>query len=86
MLGSWLTLSERFANVAGDYFDNDHNTFASPHPFASYSANRQALISELEAIIAANLLCFWAALNTRYRQMKPGMGEFRSPIFLHPPQ
>ena len=54
MLGSWSTLSERFANVAGDYFDNDHNTFASPHPFASYLANRQALISELEAIIAAN--------------------------------
>ena len=54
MLGSWSTLSERFANVAGDYFNNDHNTFASPHPFAGYSANRQALISELEAIIAAN--------------------------------
>ncbi|MCZ8528182.1 SDR family NAD(P)-dependent oxidoreductase [Alteromonas sp. PRIM-21] len=47
-------LSERFANVAGDYFDNDHNTFASPHPFASYATNRQALISELEAIISAN--------------------------------
>lgn len=54
MLGSWSTLSERFANVAGDYFDNDHNTFASPHPFASYSTNRQAFILELESIISAN--------------------------------
>ena len=46
--------SDRFANVAGDYFDNDHNTFAVPHPFANDPSHIKMLIAELDAIIAAH--------------------------------
>ena len=46
--------SERFANVEGDYFDNDHNTFAAPHPFANDPSHIKMLITELDAIIAAH--------------------------------
>ncbi|APD89369.1 oxidoreductase [Alteromonas mediterranea] len=46
--------SERFAEVSGEYFDNDHNTFAQPHPFANDPAHVTKLIEEMEAIISAN--------------------------------
>lgn len=46
--------SDRFNSVAGDYFDNDHNTFAAPHPFAGYSTNKKALVAEMEEIISAH--------------------------------
>ncbi|AGP77529.1 short-chain dehydrogenase/reductase SDR [Alteromonas mediterranea 615] len=46
--------SDRFDSVAGDYFDNDHNTFAAPHPFAGYSTNKKALVAEMEEIISAH--------------------------------
>lgn len=46
--------SERFAEVSGEYFDNDHNTFAQPHPFANDPAHVTKLIEEMEAIISAH--------------------------------
>lgn len=47
-------LSDRFNSVAGDYFDNDHDTFAAPHSFAGYSTNKEALVIEMEEIISAH--------------------------------
>ena len=44
--------SSRFAHVAGEYFDNDHNTFAAPHPFASDAKNVTTLVEEMDALIA----------------------------------
>ncbi|MBT3134031.1 SDR family NAD(P)-dependent oxidoreductase [Alteromonas sp. ALT199] len=46
--------SPRFADVAGEYFDNDHNTFAAPHPFANNPSHVKALIAEMDALIAAH--------------------------------
>jgi len=47
-------LSERFANVKGEYFDNDNNQFAAAHPFGESRANREKLIRSLDAIVAAH--------------------------------
>tara|TARA_Y100000034_G_C6608709_1_gene265046 strand:+ start:25 stop:279 length:255 start_codon:yes stop_codon:yes gene_type:complete len=46
--------SERFADVEGDYSDNDQHTFAVPHPFANDPFHIKMLITELDAIIAAH--------------------------------
>lgn len=47
-------LSSQFENVCGEYFDNDHGVFATPHQFAMSADNRQQLINTIEAIIAKN--------------------------------
>ena len=44
--------SSRFAHVSGEYFDNDYNTFAMPHPFAKDAKNRIRLIDEMDSLIA----------------------------------
>jgi short-subunit dehydrogenase len=47
-------LSSRFANVSGEYFDNDHEMFAPPHPYANDAAHLATLIDEMDSIIASN--------------------------------
>lgn len=47
-------LSPRFANVTGEYFDNDHETFAAPHAYANDQTHLATLIDEMESIIASN--------------------------------
>ena len=48
-------LSDRFANVKGEYFDNDNNQFAPAHPFGENSANREQLVNAIESIVACHL-------------------------------
>ena len=48
-------LSDRFANVKGEYFDNDNNQFAPAHPFGENSANREQLVNAIQSIVACHL-------------------------------
>ncbi|MDO6568902.1 SDR family NAD(P)-dependent oxidoreductase [Alteromonas sp. 1_MG-2023] len=48
-------LSDRFANVKGEYFDNDNNQFAPAHPFGENAENRAKLVSVIESVIAGHL-------------------------------
>lgn len=45
-------LSDEFADAAGLYFDNDHERFASPHPFALDDVKAKQVVETIEAILA----------------------------------
>ncbi|OZT78823.1 oxidoreductase [Marinococcus halophilus] len=44
-------LSETFADASGKYYDNDAGDFGDPHPDASDSEKRQALVKQMDDII-----------------------------------
>ena len=46
-------LSDEFANASGQYFDNDSNQFANPHPDCLDPAKRTATVQLMESIIAS---------------------------------
>ena len=45
-------LSDEFANANGQYFDNDSNQFADPHPDCLNPAKRSATVQLMESIVA----------------------------------
>ncbi|MEZ8262778.1 SDR family NAD(P)-dependent oxidoreductase [Vibrio sp. 10N.237.312.C02] len=49
------SLSDEFAQAGGQYFDNDNNTFANPHPDAIYGDKSQQVVAKIEEIIKATL-------------------------------
>lgn len=49
------SLSDEFAQAGGQYFDNDNNTFANPHPDALYGDKAQQVVAKIEDIIATTL-------------------------------
>ncbi|MEZ8349172.1 SDR family NAD(P)-dependent oxidoreductase [Vibrio splendidus] len=49
------SLSDEFAQAGGQYFDNDNNTFANPHPDAIYGDKSQQVVTKIEEIIKATL-------------------------------
>ena len=48
-------LSEEFANVSGQYYDNDSKRFAEPHADALNSAKVKAVVRKIEQIVSAAL-------------------------------
>jgi hypothetical protein len=45
-------LSSEFADVSGEYFDNDLGQFASPHPDALDSRKSKEVVHAIEAVLA----------------------------------
>ena len=46
------SLSDEFASVSGQYFDNDSGQFANPHPDGMDSQKCEALIEAIESLIS----------------------------------
>jgi len=46
-------LSEEFASASGQYFDNDNDRFAPPHPDALDAAKNDAVVRTIESVIAS---------------------------------
>lgn len=51
-------LSDEFAEASGLYFDNDHERFASPHPFALDDSKTQQVVETIEAIVVDKGIAF----------------------------
>ncbi len=43
--------SDTFKAASGQYYDNDYNCFAEPHPFAMNASNREALHTQLDTFL-----------------------------------
>ena len=48
-----MSLDKKFENIKGEYYDNDNNKFALPHPFGQNIENCKIIVDTIEEILLA---------------------------------